>query len=232
MTNTQFQVSVHDLTSLSELEGAWTPQTYRALLQSLGFGQAKETPDNELKDMVLMSLEDLAPAEAAEALLEYQFPEELNRGQRQNLSHQMVSEKLWEEYSDLSLHEGFFNLASLLNLAFPSDCPKPDAIKVLLKVAAGNEDSEKILGGPLKEAFLVRLAADGMKSRAILHRLFDEQLQGEHFPEAEFIIWNSHSQPSDGKTVDITITSSGHWFDDLRNTQNYESTAHPDEVED
>ena len=231
MRNTLFQVSVQESASLSELEGAWTPQTYRALLHALDYAQADETPDNELRDMVLMSLEDLTPAGAAEALLEFQFPEELTPGQRQNLSHQMMTEKLWEEHPDLSLHEGFFNLAFLLSQAFPGDCPKTDAIKVLLKVSAGNEESGQILEAPLKESFLVRLAADGMTSRAILHRLFDDQLQGEHFPEAEFIIWNFHSQPSDSNTVDITITSSGHWFDDLRDTQNYESTAYPDEVE-
>jgi hypothetical protein len=64
--------------------------------------------------------------------------------------------------------------------------------------------------------------------RAILHRLFDDQLQGNHFPEAESVIWQYQQQASDGESFDIAIVSSGHWLDELRETKEYGSTAHGD----
>jgi hypothetical protein len=230
MKTTLFQVSVQSFETLQEIKGAWTSETLRNALQALDYDGVGEIPDDELKDMLLMTLQDLEPAEAAEALLGYQFPKELTPGQRKNISHEMVSDKLWEEYSDLSMHEGLFNLATLLHQAFPRKCPKPDAVRVLLRVTAKNSEAKRLLGEPLKEPFMVRLAADGMTDRAILHRLFDEQLEGNQFPEASFVIWNFEQLPSDEETVDITITSSGHWFDALRDTQEYESTAHGDDT--
>lgn len=147
------------------------------------------------------------------------------------MSHEMTSEKLWEEYSDLSLHERLFNLATLLHQSSTASFPKPNAVRVHLQVTAKNPEAEALLKEPLKEAFMVRLAADGMTNRAILHRLFDEQLQGARFPEADFIVWNFQQEPCKEKTVKITMTSSGHWFDDLKQTQEYQSTAYPNEDE-
>ncbi len=80
----------------------------------------------------------------------------------------------------------------------------------------------------LHESFLVRLLADGMHDDSILHRLFDEQLDGKSFPEADAIVWIVQSETSAADTVQVDLISSGYWLDSLRDSKTYESTAYAD----
>ena len=150
-------------------------------------------------------------------------------GQIQNIAHEMPEEKMWEEYADMELHELMFAVGSLLFQAFPRVFPEPDAVAVDLQVSAGNEAARALLRHPLSEAFVVRLLAAGMDDRAVLHRLFSEQLAGARFPEADTIVWIVQQQESDGTTAELSVISSGSWLDPLRDTRSYECTAFPDE---
>jgi hypothetical protein len=135
---------------------------------------------------------------------------------------------LWEEDSDMTLHEQLFNVGSLLFAAFPTRFPESDAVRVTLQITAGNELAQEVLSQPLSESFLVRLLADGMDQGAVLHRLFDEQLAGRSFPEADSIVWVVRTEAIDANAVKADIISSGYWLDSLRNTRSYQSSAYGD----
>ncbi len=81
----------------------------------------------------------------------------------------------------------------------------------------------------LNESFLVRLLAGGMDGGSVLHRLFDEQLAGDSFPEAESIIWTLRTESMTDDTCTVEVISSGSWLDPLRTTRSYSAHAYPDE---
>ena len=144
------------------------------------------------------------------------------------MSNEMLEEKLWEEEADMALHEQLFNIGSLLYAAFPRVVPTPDAVQVTLSVTATNEDAESLIVRPLTESLVVRLLADGMDRSAVLHRLFDEQLAGRTFPEAESIVWTVTCRATGPHAAEVDVISSGYWLDPLRGVRAFESNARPD----
>ena len=224
----RFRVRLLHCEILSEIEGAWAAKDFAALLAEMDFGDTAGMSDSELRELCILSLQDLKPTEAAALVLTQCFGNRLTEGQIHNLAIEMLDEKLWEEYADMSLHEGMFNVGSLLYTAFPRAFSEPDAVRVTLEVVATSDAAKQILAGPLHESFLVRLLADGMNNDSTLHRLFDKQLEGKSFPEADTIIWIVHSEPTDAQAVRIEVISSGYWLDALRDTSSYESSAYPD----
>jgi len=229
---TRFRVSVLEFTRLAELEGARSDADLRALLDKMEFGDTSGMGSHELREMCLMSLQDLEPPAAAAVVLGYDLGEELRPGQITQMSHAMVEEKLWEEYPEMALHERLFRSASLLYAAFPQVFPETDAVRATLTVAAENQEAQALLTGPLEESFVVRLLADGLPERAILPRLFEDQLTGTQFPEAASIIWTVTTRPHDEGGVELEIVSAGYWLDALRETRAYTSSAYPDDVPD
>lgn len=223
-----FRVRVLSFSILQEIDGAWTAKDFAALLDEMDFGDASGMSDDEVREMCLLSLQDLKPEDAAALVLKQYLGSRLKEGQIRNLANEMLDEKMWEEYADMSLHEGMFNVGSLLYAALPRSFPEPDAVRVTVEVTAANDTARQLLASPLHESFLVRLLADGMEDDSTLHRLFDRQLDGKSFPEADTIVWIVRSAPSDGGTNKIEVISSGYWLDALRDTKSYDSSACPD----
>ena len=192
------------------------------------FGDTSKMEAGEMIEMTLLALQDLEPAEAAKIVLSQHLGQKLNVGQIQNAASEMQDEKLWEEYANMALHEGMFNVGSVLYKALPRLFPEPDAVKVTLEVTADNQAAKELLTEEVREPFLVRLLADGMDKDSALHRVFEDQLNGHSFPEADNIVWIWAVTAKDEQTISIEVTSSGYWLDPLRNTQSYTSSAHGD----
>jgi hypothetical protein len=226
----EFHVDVLRFSVLEEIEGIWTGKEFSELLAEMEFGSIDGMSQAEVREMCLLSLQDLAPEAAAALILKYYLGDRLSDGQIRNIAADMPDEKLWEEYADMAVHEKLFNVSSLLYLAFPRDFPEPDAVRVTVKVTALHKTGREILQHALTESFLVRLLAGGMDEDAALHRLFDEQLTGDSFPEAEFIIWILHAESISEDTSKVEVISSGSWLDPLRNTKSYSTRASPDEA--
>lgn len=224
----RFQVQVLSFSILQELEGAWKVDDFSALLEALDYGDTSGMNDDELREMCIMSLQDLSPEEAAALVLKYILGNRLKDGQIRSIANEMLDDKLWEQYADMSLHESMFNIGSLLFAAFPRVFPEPDAVRVQLEIVPTNEAGKETLGRRLHESFLVRLLADGMADDSILHRLFDEQLSEKSFPEADAIVWIVQVEASAADTVKVDLISSGYWLDSLRDTKTYDSTAYAD----
>ncbi len=228
----RFRVQVLEFTVLTELEGVHGAADYVTLLDRMEYGDTTGMSVAELREMCLLSMQDLEPSEAAALLLEHDLGKELRQGQVTTIAHRMCDEKLWEEYPDLALHERLFNVASLLYAAFSRDVPEPDAVRVSLEIAAENGEAREILLRPTDESFVVRLVADGMPPGAVLRRLFADQLSGSSFPEASSLVWIVQSEVLTDRNVRLEVLSSGYWLDALRETSSYASTAYADEPDD
>ncbi len=228
MTNPKFNVTISNYRTLDRIEGGWTEAHYRQLLAAMDFEPENNTDANELLELCLMSLQDRDKAEAAEIVMRHRLSGKLTEGQIQNESVELADEKLWEQFADLSLHEELFHVGSLMYQAFPQDYHQPDAVNLVVQIEAINDVGKEILGRPVEESFLVRLLADGMEEGAILPRLFDDQLEGDSFPEASSIIWIINPVEQSAGNLTVEVISSAHWLDALKRVESFESIAKPD----
>ena len=225
---TLFKVDISNFTTIKELPNAWSNEDYVKLLEVMEFPDASEIAASELKEMCLMAITDNEPNEAAKIVLDYLFEDRLNEGQKDNISHEMIDEKIWEEYADLSMHEEFFNAGQLLHQAYNGKFPLPDAVKFQMTVTGKNTHELTVLEGE-NEAPILRLLASGMPENTLINRLFSDQLEGESFLEAENIIWQIKKIKEENASVTYEVISSAYWFHDLKFVNSFEAATHKDE---
>ena len=115
-----FNVEVITFQKLSTIENAWNTADYKAILGLVDIdeGELNGLTDAEIKEMAMMSLNELEPHESAKHLLDLVFQDQLTEGKRDQISHQMVEQSLWEEYSDPSYHFQFFKIYGFKNNRF------------------------------------------------------------------------------------------------------------------
>lgn len=219
----KFEVHVRSVLEIQELPDAWTSEDYKNLLELADFEDWDEIDESELKDYTIMALQDLEEEEAAAVVLGYKFQGRLTKGQIQSIVYDMMEVNIWEEYQNIGFHQDLYNCAVLLRSVFPKKFPETDAVKCVVAVDPLDHTAEKALLQPDK-TLLVRLLADGMTDHAVIKRLFDDQLAGGAFPEAEHIIWHFDSEFL-GKKAIFTIFSSWYWLRPLDEVSNYTSGA-------
>ena len=66
-----FQVRLLGFSNLLEIEGAWAANDFVALLEAMEYGDVSRMSDAELREMCIMSLQDLEPVEAAYLVLKH-----------------------------------------------------------------------------------------------------------------------------------------------------------------
>ena len=187
--------------------------------------------ESELKEMCLMSLNDFEHHESAKFLLTHIFKDEITEGKIEQLSHQMVESKLWEEHSDSAYHSSLFNAYGLLRNAYNGIFKEPTGVKFTIKITANKKDSFEIFDSSL-HAVIVRLLSNGLDEDAILNRLYEEQINGENFPEAENILWILKEISTTEKERQYEITSSDLWFGELEEVGSFDAKSHCDVEED
>jgi len=225
----KFAVEVLSFTTIQELPGSWTNEDYKALLVKMDYENPDEIQASELKEMCFMSITDFEPAEAAKIVLEYLIEDELTDGQIENLSHQMLTEKLWEENPKLDLHISFFKATQLLYEAYNGKFPRAEAVRLQLKITAENTESLSIFDQN-PNAPVVRILSQGMSDHNLVNRLFGDQLEGTNFEEADSIIWQLETIEKKSNEVTFDIVSSTYWLDDIKYSNSYEATSHADIV--
>lgn len=226
---TSFKVERLFFKTINELPNAWNDKNYRDLLEIMDYGDTSELAPDELKEMCLMSLTDNEPEDAAKIVLEYIFKDRLTKGQIENLSNEMLDEKMWEEYADLSLHEEFFNANQLLYQAFNGKFPQPEAVKFQVKVTANQKDGIMVFED-YPEAPLIRLLVSSMPQNTLIFRLFEEEVNGEQFKDAKDIIWQLEIERIDNQEMVFGIISSNYWFHDFKYVKAFEANTHDDVV--
>lgn len=75
-----------------------------------------------------MAITDFEPAEAAAIVLDYALSDKLSKGQIQQMSHDMLEDKLSEEFPDISLQKRLFDVNELLYKAFNGTFPTAEHI--------------------------------------------------------------------------------------------------------
>ncbi|WP_201987013.1 hypothetical protein [Hymenobacter rubidus] len=223
----KFTVERLTFSTLTELPNTWKNQDYKELLIKMNYDNPDAISEAELKEMCLMSFTDLEPREAAEIVLSYLFPEELTAGQIENLAHQMLTEKLWEENPELPLHKGFYQGTQLLHDAYNGTFPSTKAVEFQVKCTAENP-ADLAIFADAPAAPLLRLLAAGLPANALLNRLFSTQLAGDSFEEAQSILWQITTKETTDTSIVFDVVSSANWLEDFKYTDSYEATTHAD----
>jgi len=200
----KYLVKINTVKTTDELEGAWNNADFIELLKRFDFADAEKVNKNELRDLLLMAITDFEPKEAAALVLDYKLSDVLTEGQIDNLSNEMLREKVSENYSDIYIHNILFNINQLLYKAYNGKFPLTKANIVSFEMKAEHDEESEIT----KELVLKALRT-GLSESNLINRLFKEQLEGNApFPEAEGIIWDLTKTGND----QYLMTTSEKWL--------------------
>lgn len=195
-----YHIIINSVKAVDEFKDAWTNADYIELLERFGFPDGKNSKPEELKDLLFMAISDFEGHEAAAILLDYKLSDHLNEGQIDQMSHDMLLDKISEEYSDISLHHELFNINQLLHAAYNGTFPNAKATVIEFEISPNKEVTKEVV----LKALSVTLANNN-----VIKRLFSDQLAGkEAFDEAEDIVWEL--RPT-GDTSYI-MTTSEYWI--------------------
>lgn len=223
---TTYRMSIVEFTELRELDGDWTAADYLKLLKRLELDGPEGMSEVEVREMCLLGLQDLDPAEAAEVVLAYKFEGNLTDGQIKNFSNEFQFEKLWEHGGDMELHRTMFSVGSLLSAVNEQLFPTPDAVRVTMEVECKDAESAKLLQDDTAPQLIVRMLSAGMDDDAVLKRLFADELQSGNFPDAASLIWDLDVEHPTAITAIVKVTSSGYWLDSLKETTAFTWEGH------
>lgn len=199
------KVKIIDVTTLNELDDYWTNQDYANLLKLFDFPDVETIKPKDLKEMLCMAITDFEPSDAAAEILKYKMSDALNEGQIQSISHEMLQDKIAEEYPKPELHYDLFNINQLLYKAFNGVFPNTEA--TLLKIEIVDDDNIDI---STHREILSKIIGGGLTERSLVKRLFSDQLDGsENFEDADSFIWRiKHSTKNQ-----YEILTSKYWID-------------------
>jgi hypothetical protein len=200
----KLEVKIIDLKIVNELEIYWQYNDYQNLLTEFGLSDVSKIKEAEILEYLFMAIADHEPPQAAEILLKYKMSDKLNDGQIQNLSNDMLTSRVAEQYSEPAFHFDLFNINQLLRKAYNGKFPDTEAIIITASFQGEDLDSE------ITNEILIKALSYGLKQNCLVLRLFSDQLQGtEAFADAEKVIWDYR------KSGDNTfeITTSKNWID-------------------
>ncbi len=185
----KYHVKITDIETVNEVAGYWTNEDLVALLDAFNYPDADKLKKAELKEFLFLAISDFEPSDAAEILLKYKLSEQLTEGQMQQISHEMLLDKVCEEYPDITLHARLFHINQLLFLAYNGKFPNAKASIIEFELKPQEAADTAITPELVLKAF-----SHGLSDSNIIKRLFGDQLSGEvEFPEAESILWEFES---------------------------------------
>lgn len=200
----KYFVKINNIKSSDELEGAWNNADFKELLARFEFPDADQIKSAELKEYLFMAVADFEPNEAAAILLDYKLSDVLAEGQIDNLSHEMLRVKVFENYSEIDLHHDLFNINQLLYKAYNGKFPQGKVNSIHFEITDEHHNPVEIT----KETALKALSK-GLSENNLLNRLLADQLEGKApFPEAEGIVWDLQNK---GDNV-YSLTISEKWL--------------------
>jgi len=191
----KYTVKISSIKSIDELEGSWNNADFVELLSRFDYADADKLKQSELKEFLFMAISDFEPEEAALVILNYKLSEVLTEGQLDNLSHEMLREKVSENYSDIYIHKVLFDINQLLYKAFNGKFP--NAIATVIEFEMHEEQPQET---EMTKELVLKAFQTGLSERNLILRLFKDQLEGAiSFPEADGILW------------DLEIKANGHY---------------------
>ena len=196
----KYHIIINSIKSVDQFESAWSNDDYIALLNEFGFDDTETSNTNELLELLFMAISDFEAEEAAAIILTYKLSDKLSQNQIEQISHEMLQDKISEEYADISLHHQLFNINQLLYKAYNGTFPNAKATIIEFEISPNKDLSKEII----LKAFNTSLSNNN-----VIKRLYTNQLAGkEEFDEAEHIIWDL--KPN-GENAFI-LTTSEYWM--------------------
>ncbi len=198
-----YKIEIKRVDTVDEVEGYWTSDDYVQLLEKFNFPDAASIQKENLEEMLAMAIEDFEPNEAAEIVLTYKLSDDLNEGQIQQISHNMLIDKVCEEYPEIHLQGRMYHINQLLYKAYNGKFPSAKASVIHFSMTP--DDAGKVL----TRENVLKLLNNGLSNRNLIKRLFDDQISKNiPFPEAEGIIWELNTDDN----VNYTLVTSENWI--------------------
>lgn len=107
-------IQIKSIYSIEEIPNYWTNEDYVALLDAFSFEDGKSLKPESLFEMLQMAISDFEPKEAAKIVLTYKLSNDLNEGQIDQISNDMLIDKVCEEYPEIHMHKHLFSINQLL----------------------------------------------------------------------------------------------------------------------
>ena len=201
----KYNITINSILNVNEIPEYWNEQDYLKLLELFNFLDPETIAKENLLEYLKMAITDEEPNKAAAIILTYKLSENLNEGQIQQISNDMLLDKVCEEYPEIDLHAPLFHINQLLYLAYNGKFP--NAAATILKCEIIPDDADDI--GELGNEQVLKILAQGLGESALLKRLFPEQLAGSKlFPEANDIVWELESLGSN----QYKVITSEYWL--------------------
>ncbi len=230
MAKELFKAEILDIEEVHVLPGMWSPEQLREVLVLAEYDDPVD--ETELLDMALLVLQDSEEQVAGEIVLRAVFGDSMTPGIRENLVDDLKDDRPWEQFSRVNQQKGVFQAVVLLQLAFPRRYGIPDALRIRLKVAATDAQTDRSLTNGPTALLLLRLLASAMDDDVVLMRLYGQEMQVKGFPHAEAILWSvqtvEKSEGSQGTVYVCDIYSAHQWLSPLAKMQKWQGVATPD----
>ncbi|RZK10858.1 MAG: hypothetical protein EOO46_09030 [Flavobacterium sp.] len=201
----KYKVEIQNIEIIDEITNYWTNEDYIHLLEKFEFPDAQSIKRENLLEYLKMAISDFEPKDVAKILLEYKLSEDLTEGQIDQISNDMLLDKVCEEYPVITLHAKLFHVNQLLFKAYNGTFPNAKASIISCSFEAIDAKEETKI---TKEMALV-LLKNGLSGSNLIKRMFEAQLNQEvHFNDAEGIVWYLESEDC----VNYKLTTSEYWI--------------------
>ena len=196
----KYHIIINSVKSVEAFKNVWSQADYIELLDRFGIEDGANNNPDELEELLFMAISDFEPNEAAAIILDYKLSEHLNENQIEQVSHEMLLDKISEEYADISLHHQLFNVNQLLHKAYNGTFPNAKATVIEFEITPSKSITKEVVLKALNHS---------LASNNVIKRLFANQLAGkEEFNEAEHIIWSLNANGENA----YTVTTSEYWI--------------------
>lgn len=196
-------IQIKSIYSIEEIPNYWTNEDYVTLLDAFGFEDGKSLNPQSLIEMLQMAISDFEPNEAAKIILSYKLSDDLNEGQIDQISNDMLIDKVCEEYPEIHLHKHLFAINQLLYKAYNGTFPNAKAS--LIKFSISDNELESLSKSDILKAF-----NNGLNDSNLIRRLFDGPMTTEaKFADAESIVWELNTTDNSN----FELITSEYWID-------------------
>src|SRR5687768_17108715 len=122
-----YQIVIKNIDTVNEVEGYWSDEDFVALLEKFNYPDGATADRTSLPELLEMAISDYEPNEAAQIVLEYRLGDELSAGQIEQISNNMLIDKVCEEYPEIHMQGTLFHVNQLLFKAYNGKFPNAKA---------------------------------------------------------------------------------------------------------
>jgi hypothetical protein len=199
-----YNIIIKRIDTVNEVEGYWTDEDLVQLLDKFNYPDGATALKKNLPELLEMAISDYEASDAAEIVLTYKLSDDLNEGQIQQISHNMLIDKVCEEYPEIHLQGTLYNVNQLLFKAYNGKFPNAKASVVHFSMTPTDGEVKE-----LTAENILKLLNNGLSDRNLIKRLFEDQMtQNIPFPTAAGIIWELKTTDN----INFSLVTSENWI--------------------